>query len=119
KAGFAKHEIDQESTTMEPLYEAIVKHIPAPKKSDVDYFQMLVSNLDYSDYLGRIAFGRIISGKVKLGEQIVAIHKNGTKEKKPVTAIFDPTLNVALTSHTKCDSKSACAKTTPQSVNQP
>ena len=88
KAGFAKNEIDQESTTMEPLYEAIAKHIPAPKKSDVDYFQMLVSNLDYSDYLGRIAFGRIISGKVKMGEQVVAIHKNGTKEKKPVTAIF-------------------------------
>ncbi len=88
KQGFAKNEIDQESTTMEPLYEAIIKHIPAPKKSDVDYFQMLVSNLDYSDYLGRIAFGRIISGTVKLGEQIVAIHKNGTKEKKAVTAIF-------------------------------
>ena len=88
KAGFAKNEIDQESTTMEPLYEAIIKHIPAPKKSDVDYFQMLVSNLDYSDYLGRIAFGRIISGKVKLGEQVVIIHKDGQKEKKPVTAIF-------------------------------
>jgi GTP-binding protein len=88
KAGFAKNEIDQESTTMEPLYEAIIKHIPAPKKSDVDYFQMLVSNLDYSDYLGRIAFGRIISGTVKLGEQVVIIHKNGQKEKKPVTAIF-------------------------------
>jgi GTP-binding protein len=88
KAGFAKNEIDQESTTMEPLYEAIAKHIPAPKKSDVDYFQMLVSNLDYSDYLGRIAFGRIISGKVKMGEQVVAIHKNGQKEKKAVTAIF-------------------------------
>jgi GTP-binding protein len=88
KAGFAKNEIDQESTTMEPLYEAIIKHIPAPKKSDVDYFQMLVSNLDYSDYLGRIAFGRIISGTVKLGEQVVIIHKDGQKEKKPVTAIF-------------------------------
>jgi GTP-binding protein len=88
KAGFAKNEIDQESTTMQPLYEAIIKHIPAPKKSDVEYFQMLVSNLDYSDYLGRIAFGRIISGKVKMGEQVVAIHKNGQKEKKPITAIF-------------------------------
>jgi len=88
KAGFAKNEIDQESTTMEPLYEAIIKHIPAPRKSDVEYFQMLVSNLDYSDYLGRIAFGRIISGKVKMGEQVVAIHKNGQKEKKPITAIF-------------------------------
>ncbi len=88
KVGFAKKEIDDQSDNMEPLYEAIIKHIPAPKTSDVDYFQMLVSNLDYSDYLGRIAFGRIISGKVKLGEQVVIIHKNGQKEKKPVTAIF-------------------------------
>ena len=88
KQGFAKHEIDQESTTMEPLYEAIVKHIPAPKVPDVDYFQMLVSNLDYSDYLGRIAFGRIISGSVKMGERVVCIHKNGKKDTAPVTAIF-------------------------------
>lgn len=88
KQGYAKNEIDQESTTMEPLYEAIVKHIPAPKKPDVDYFQMLVSNLDYSDYLGRIAYGRIISGSVKLGERVVCIRKGGKKETAPVTAIF-------------------------------
>ena len=88
KQGFAKNEIDQESTTMEPLYEAIIKHIPAPKKSDIDYFQMLVSNLDYSDYLGRIAFGRIVSGSVKMGQRITCIHKDGKKETAPVTAIF-------------------------------
>jgi len=88
KQGFAKNEIDQESSTMEPLYEAIVKHIPPPPKSDVDYFQMLVSNLDYSDYLGRIAYGRIISGKVKVGDSIVCIHKDGKREKKNVTALF-------------------------------
>ncbi len=88
KQGYAKNEIDQESTTMEPLYEAIVKHIPAPKVPDVDYFQMLVSNLDYSDYLGRIAFGRIISGTVKMGERVVCIRKGGKKETAPVTAIF-------------------------------
>ena len=88
KQGYAKNEINQESTTMEPLYEAIVKHIPAPKVPDVDYFQMLVSNLDYSDYLGRIAFGRIISGTVKMGERVVCIRKGGKKETAPVTAIF-------------------------------
>jgi len=88
KQGFAKSEIDQESSTMEPLYKAIIEHIPAPKVPDVDYFQMLVSNLDYSDYLGRIAFGRIISGSVKMGERVVCIHKDGKKETAPVTAIF-------------------------------
>ena len=88
KQGFAKKEIDQESTTMEPLYEAIIQHIPAPRKSDVDYFQMLVSNLDYSDYLGRIAFGRIVSGSVKMGQKVTCIHKDGRKETAPITAIF-------------------------------
>jgi len=88
KAGFAKRELVDPSETMLPLYEAIAWHIPAPKIADVDYFQMLVSNLDYSDYLGRIAYGRIISGTVKVGQQIVCAHKDGRRERAPVTAIF-------------------------------
>src|SRR5262245_26665423 len=47
KQGFAKKEITDESDNMEPLFEAIVQHIPAPEASDISYFQMLVSNLDY------------------------------------------------------------------------
>src|SRR5271154_920790 len=74
KQGYAKAELEQASETMEPLYEAIVKHIPPPPKADQDFFQYLVSNLDYSDYLGRIAYGRIISGSVKVGQSIVCIH---------------------------------------------
>jgi GTP-binding protein len=88
KAGFAKRELVDPSDTLLPLYEAIAWHIPAPKKSEVDYFQMLVSNLDYSDYLGRIAYGRVISGSVKVGQSIVCIHADGRKERANVTAIF-------------------------------
>jgi GTP-binding protein len=88
KAGFAKRELVDPSETMVPLYEAIAWHIPAPKKSENDFFQMLVSNLDYSDYLGRIAYGRIISGSVKVGQSIVCVHKDGSKERANVTAIF-------------------------------
>ena len=88
KQGFAKNEITDTSDTMEPLYEAIVKHIPPPPKPTVEYFQMLVSNLDYSDYLGRIAYGRIISGTVSMGQSIVCIHSDGRKERAKVTAIF-------------------------------
>ena len=47
KQGFAKRELVDPSQTMLPLYEAIAWHIPPPKKSGVDYFQFLVSNLDY------------------------------------------------------------------------
>src|SRR5689334_20676883 len=73
---------------MEPLFQAIVKHIPPPPKSDVHYFQFLVSNLDYSDYLGRIAFGRSVSGRVKHGDTVVCIHKDGSRERANITSIF-------------------------------
>lgn len=86
--GYAMREIHEKSETMEPLFEAIIKHIPPPAQSDVSYFQMLVSNLDYSDYLGRIAYGRIISGRVKVGDSIVHITKDGKRERANVTALF-------------------------------
>ncbi|MGB8167161.1 MAG: translational GTPase TypA [Chthoniobacteraceae bacterium] len=87
KAGYAMREIHESSTTMEPLYEAIIQHIPPPPKSDVSYFQFLISNLDYSDYLGRIAYGRIVSGRVKVGDTVVRIGKD-RRERANVTAIF-------------------------------
>ena len=86
--GYAMNEVDQPSDNLQPLFEAIVKHIPPPAKSDVSYFQMIASNLDYSDYLGRIAYGRIVSGRVSVGDTIVCIHKDGTRERANVTALF-------------------------------
>ncbi|MDD5198765.1 MAG: translational GTPase TypA [Terrimicrobiaceae bacterium] len=88
KQGYAKKELTDPSDTMEPLYEAIVQHIPPPPKADQDFFQFLVSNLDYSDYLGRIAYGRIISGSVKVGQSLVCINKDGGKKRANVTALF-------------------------------
>jgi len=69
-------EITESSTTMQPLFEAIVKY-PAPPRSNVTYFQMLISNLDYSDYLGRIAYGRITSGRVHVGDPRCASPRMG------------------------------------------
>ncbi len=86
--GYAMREIDQPNETMEPLYEAIVEKIPSPPPSNVHYFQFLVSNLDYSDYLGRIAYGRIVSGRVSVGDACVRIAKDGTRERANITAIF-------------------------------
>ena len=81
-------EIHEPSTSMEPLFEAIIRHIPSPPKAPETYFQMLISNLDYSDYLGRLAFGRIVSGRVKVGDSIVCVHKEGRRERSAVTALF-------------------------------
>jgi GTP-binding protein len=88
KEGYAMREIHETSKTMEPLFEAIVKHIPPPPEAAETHFQMLVSNLDYSDYLGRLAFGRIVSGRVKVGDSIVCVHKDGRRERAAVTALF-------------------------------
>jgi GTP-binding protein len=88
KEGYAMRELHEPSTSMEPLFDAIVRHIPAPRPAPEAYFQMLVSNLDYSDYLGRLAFGRIESGRVKVGDSIVCIHKDGWRERGSVTALF-------------------------------
>lgn len=86
--GYAMKEIHEPAQTMEPLFEAIIKHIPPPPKADAHHFQMLVSNLDYSDYLGRIAYGRITSGRVKVGDSVVRIAKDGGRERGSVTALF-------------------------------
>ena len=88
KGGYAKEQLDHASGTMEPLFDAIIKHIPPPRAHAGLGFQLLVANLDYSDYLGRIALGKIVTGKVKVGDPAVCIHGDGTKEKAKVTAIF-------------------------------
>ncbi len=88
KNGFAMREIHENSEDMTPLFETIIKFIPPPTISNEPYLQMLVSNLDYSDYLGRIALGRIVSGRVAVGDSIVCIHRDGRRERANVTALF-------------------------------
>jgi GTP-binding protein TypA/BipA len=88
KEGYAVREIHETNDNMEPLFRAIIKQIPPPPKSEQSYFQFLVSNLDYSDYLGRLAFGRIVSGRVSVGDSVVLIHLDGRRERTNVTALF-------------------------------
>ncbi len=88
KNGFAMRELHENSEDMTPLFQAIIDHVPPPKISTEPYFQMLVSNLDYSDYLGRIALGRIVSGRVAVADSIVCINRDGRRERASVTGIF-------------------------------
>src|SRR5260370_2073123 len=67
KEGFAKVELNHVSGTMEPLFDAIIKHIPPPRAHAGEGFKMLIANLDYSEYVGRIALGKIVCGKIKRG----------------------------------------------------
>ena len=74
--------------TMGPLFDAIVKHIPPPRAKAGDGFQVLVANLDYSDYLGRIAFGKIMAGKLKVGEAACCLHGHGKITQGKITMIY-------------------------------
>jgi GTP-binding protein len=88
KAGYAKLDLNHIGGTMEPLFDAIVKHIPSPRAKAGEGFQILVANLDYSDYLGRIAFGKIMAGKVKVGEPAVCLHGHGKVTSGKITMIY-------------------------------
>src|SRR5438132_566213 len=88
KEGFALRELHQNSEDMTPLFQAIVQHVPPPTISTEPFFQMLVSNLHYSDYLGRIALGRIVSGRVSVGDSSVCVHRDGRRERASVTGLY-------------------------------
>src|SRR5262247_1771495 len=88
KGGYAKMELDHVSGTMEPLFDTIVRHIPPPRARAGEGFQVLVANLDYSDYLGRIAFGKIVAGRVKLGEPACCLHGDGRVSQGKITMIY-------------------------------
>jgi GTP-binding protein len=88
KEGYAKVNITDTTSTMEPLFDAIIKHIPPPRAHAGSEFKMLVANLDYSDYLGRIAFGKIYSSKVKVGDSAACLHGDGRKTEGKITALF-------------------------------
>src|SRR6188508_830977 len=73
---------------LRPLFDAIVEHVPPPKGDPAAPLQMLVANLDASDYLGRIAIGRIFNGTVKLNDPVAVAKLNGSVEQTKVTKLF-------------------------------
>ena len=73
---------------MREMFEAVLDQIPAPEADLAAPFQMLVTNLDYSEYLGRIVVGRVRRGKVKTGEFVNLIHKDGTMTRTRVAQTF-------------------------------
>jgi len=88
KQGIARRELDEESTSLEPLFEAIVKTVPPPPGDLKSPFQMLVTTIDYNDYLGRLGIGRIHRGTIKLGGPMKIIHRDGTAEDARVTKVY-------------------------------
>ncbi len=88
KNGFAKLNMDDESENLKPLFDLIVSSIPAPKGDEEGVLQVLITNIDYDDYIGRIAIGRIFSGTVKAGDRVGVIGGNGEVVKNSASSIY-------------------------------
>ncbi len=88
RAGIAKKNLEDESVTLEPLFEAILEHIPAPTGEAAAPLQLLVANLDYSDYLGRLAIGRVFEGTVRLNDEVGIVKLDGSLQKTKITKMF-------------------------------
>lgn len=80
--GVAMKNLEDTPENLKPLFEAIIEHIPAPRHDPAEPFQMLVADLDYSDYLGRLAVGRIMHGEVQAKDALACVGENG--EAKPL-----------------------------------
>ena len=86
--GYASFDADNLGKDLQPLFEMIVNEIEAPK-GDVDApLQILFSNIEYDDYLGRIGVGRVERGTVKTGQAVVLCHNDGTKKNVRISKLF-------------------------------
>jgi len=88
RAGVAKRKLEEESENLRPLFEDILEYIP-PSPGDPDsILQLLVANLDYSDYLGRLAIGRVYNGTLHLGDEVGIVKLDGTLQKTKITKLY-------------------------------
>jgi GTP-binding protein len=78
REGIVKKTLEEEGRDLQPLFQAIIDEIPPPSYDPQEPFQMLVADLDYSDYLGRLAIGKIFHGTVKANEELICLGEEGT-----------------------------------------
>ena len=88
KAGTASVDQSRRGQDLEPLFEAIVNTIPSPAGEESGALQILVANLDYSDYLGRLAIARVFNGTLRTGEEVGIAKLDGSVQKTKITKLF-------------------------------
>src|SRR5581483_5236815 len=88
KVGIAKLDPDGPGDNLQPLFETILNHIPAPKGDPGETLQLLVANLDYSDYLGRLAIGRVFNGTLRHGDDVGIVKLDGSLQKTRITKLY-------------------------------
>jgi GTP-binding protein len=88
KAGIAKLTPEDPSDNLQPLFESIIKHIPPPPGDPEAVLQLLVANLDYSDYLGRLGIGRVFNGTLRVNDEVSIAKLDGTMHKTKITKLY-------------------------------
>lgn len=86
--GYAKNSLEDEGVDMQPLFEEILAHVPAPVGDPTKPLQLQVTTLDYSEYIGRIVIGRIHNGTIKAGQQAALVKEDGSIVKAKITKLM-------------------------------
>ncbi|MBO7155162.1 MAG: translational GTPase TypA [Campylobacter sp.] len=79
KNGYAKHKLEDENINMEPLFETIINHVPAPSGKDENPLQLQVFTLDYDNYVGKIGIARIFNGTISKNQNVMLAKADGSK----------------------------------------
>ena len=91
RQGFAKYKIEDTSDTMEPLFETIVDYIPAPSGDDEAPLQLLISTIDYNEYVGRIGVGKIENGSIRVNQEAILVnhHEPDKRQRVKITKLYE------------------------------
>lgn len=89
--GYAKYNIEDESDNMEPLFETIINSIPAPKGDTEAPLQLLISTIDYNDYVGRIGVGKVDNGVIRVNQEVMIVNHHDTDkhQRVKVTKLYE------------------------------
>jgi GTP-binding protein len=88
--GYMMYHLGEEKKDMSPLFQTVLDHVPPPFAKPNEPFHMLVSNIDWSDYVGRIAVGKILGGTATVGDTVHVIrHADGSRARAKITRIFE------------------------------
>ncbi|TAK22925.1 MAG: translational GTPase TypA [Chloroflexota bacterium] len=88
RQGIADLQVPMSSTTLEPLFETILKHVPPPVVEPAGLLQMQVTTLDYDDYKGKFAIGRLTRGTIRKGDTVMLVRRDGTLSREKIALVF-------------------------------
>ena len=87
--GYATSDPAEHSDDIFFLFDTIIKYVPPPEGDPAAPLQMLITTLDYSDYVGRIGIGRVFAGTIRSGQEVTVLHRDGTQHKERVAELYE------------------------------